>query len=357
MSKPLPTIEKKAYGITSDGFDIDLFILKNKSGMEISIITLGGIITSWTAKDKNDNYENIVLNYDTLSDYEINAPYLGAIIGRCGNRIANGTFNIDGKEYLLETNNGSNHLHGGLKGFDKKVWKAQTHLKASEVSLILSYESKDMEEGYPGNLKAQVTYTLNNDDELSVLYEATTDKPTVVNLTNHSYFNLSADFNNNILDHHVCINADTFLPVDQNMIPTGELRKVSKTPFDFNEPKQVGNEIDDNDQQLIYGNGYDHCWVLNQNGTEQTPAASVYHSKTGRFLEIFTDKPGVQFYTGNFLDETSAITATKKISNRSGLCLETQYFPDSPNQKKFPFIILKRGKKYKSKTSFKFSVK
>ena len=357
MLTPSFKIQKKLYGNTNEGVEVDLYILKNKNGMEISIITLGGIITSWTAKDKNDNYENIVLGYDTLSDYEINDPYLGAIIGRYGNRIANGTFKIDDKEYLLETNNGPNHLHGGLKGFDKKVWKAKTLLKESEVSLILSYESKDMEEGYPGNLKAQVTYTLNNNDELSVLYEATTDKPTVVNLTNHSYFNLSADFNNNVLDHHVYINAQTFLPVDQNMIPTGELREVLKTPFDFNEPKQVGDEIDENDQQLIYGNGYDHCWVLNQNGIEQTPAASVYHSETRRFLEIFTDKPGVQFYTGNFLDEALSSTGIKDFSSRSGLCLETQHFPDSPNQKSFPSVVLEHGEKYKSKTTFKFSVK
>ena len=193
-------------------------------------------------------------------------------------------------------------------------------------------------------------------DELSVLYEAITDKPTVVNLTNHSYFNLSADFNNNVLDHHVYINAQTFLPVDQNMIPTGKLREVSKTPFDFNEPKQVGDKIDDNNQQLIYGNGYDHCWVLNHNGIEQTPAASVYHSETGRLLEVFTEKPGLQLYTGNFLDEALSSTGIKDFSSRSGLCLETQYFPDSPNQKNFPYIVLDREEKYKSKTTFKFSV-
>ena len=255
---PIPTIDKTQFGKTMDGTDVDQYILSNNKGMEVRIITYGGIITSWTAVDKNGDYKDIVLGYNTLAEYEAETPYFGALIGRYGNRIAGGKFKIDDQEYTLAANNGPNHLHGGLKGFDKVVWDAKTIVSDSTVSLALSYLSKDMEEGYPGNLETKVTYTLNNEDELSVSYEATTDKPTIVNLTQHSYFNLTADFNQDILDHEVVINADSFLPVDNVLIPTGEFRDVNKTPFDFRKPKAIGQQINDKNTQLENGMGYDH---------------------------------------------------------------------------------------------------
>ena len=348
-------IDKIQFGETMDGTGVDLFILSNNNGMEVRIITYGGIITSWTAPDKNGDYKDIVLGYNTLAEYEAETPYFGALIGRYGNRIAKGKFSLDDQEYTLAVNNGVNHLHGGLKGFDKVVWDAKTIVSDSTVSLELSYLSKDMEEGYPGNLETKVTYTLNNKDELSVNYEATTDKPTIVNLTQHSYFNLTADFNQDILGHELVINADSFLPIDNTLIPTGEFRDVTGTPFDFKTSKAIGIHIDNENIQLKNGLGYDHCWVLNDQNTGVRFVASAYEPVSGRLLEVFSDEPGIQFYSGNFLDGTLPGKNNGVYQHRTGFCLETQHYPDSPNQKNFPSARLNPGEKYNSKTVFRLS--
>ena len=350
-------IDKIQFGETMDGTSVDQFILSNNNGMEIRIITYGGIITSWTAPDKNGNYKDIVLGYNTLAEYEAETPYFGALIGRYGNRIAKGKFSLDNQEYTLAVNNGVNHLHGGLKGFDKVVWDAKTIISDSTVSLELSYLSKDMEEGYPGNLETKVTYTLNNEDELSVSYEATTDKPTIVNLTQHSYFNLTADFNKDILGHELVINADSFLPVDKTLIPTGEFRDVTGTPFDFKTSKTIGTHIDNENIQLKNGLGYDHCWVLNDQDNGVRFVASAYEPISGRLLEVFSDEPGIQFYSGNFLDGTLPSKNKGMYQHRTGFCLETQHYPNSPNQENFTSVILKPGEKYKSKTVFRLAIK
>ena len=348
-------IDKILFGETMDGTDVDQYILSNNNRMEVSIITYGGIITSWTAPDKNGDYKDIVLGYNTLSEYEAETPYFGALIGRYGNRIAKGKFSLDDQEYTLAVNNGVNHLHGGLKGFDKVVWDAKTIVSDSTVSLELSYLSKDMEEGYPGNLETKVTYTLNNKDELSVNYEATTDKPTIVNLTQHSYFNLTADFNQDILGHELVINADSFLPVDNTLIPTGEFRDVTGTPFDFKTSKAIGIHIDNENIQLKNGLGYDHCWVLNDQNTGVRFVASAYEPVSGRLLEVFSDEPGIQFYSGNFLDGTLPSKNKGMYQHRTGFCFETQHYPDSHNQKNFPSVRLNPGEKYNSKTVFRLS--
>ena len=350
-------IDKIQFGETMDGTGVDQFILSNNNGMEVRIITYGGVITSWTAPDKNGDYKDIVLGYNTLAEYEAETPYFGALVGRYGNRIAKGKFSLDDQEYTLAVNNGVNHLHGGLKGFDKVVWDAKTIVSDSTVSLELSYLSKDMEEGYPGNLETKVTYTLNNKDELSVNYEATTDKPTIVNLTQHSYFNLTADFNQDILGHELVINADSFLPVDNTLIPTGEFRDVTGTPFDFKTSKAIGTHIDNENIQLKNGLGYDHCWVLNDQDTGVRFVASAYEPVSGRLLEVFSDEPGIQFYSGNFLDGTLTSKNNGVYQHRTGFCLETQHYPDSPNQKNFPSVRLNPGEKYNSKTVFRLAIK
>ena len=352
---PIMKIDKIQFGKTIDDIDVEQYIMSNNKGMEISIIDYGGIITSWTAADKKGDYKDIVLGFNTLGEYEAETPYFGALIGRYSNRIAEGKFNLEGQEYTLAVNNGVNHIHGGLKGFDKVVWDAKTILNDSTVSLELSYLSKDMEEGYPGNLKAKVTYTLNNEDELSVIYEATTDKPTIVNLTQHSYFNLTADFNQDILGHEIVINANSYLPVDDTLIPTGEFREVNKTPFDFRKSKAIGKQINDENAQLEIGNGYDHCWVLNDQDKGLRFVASAYEAVSGRLLEVYSDKPGIQFYTGNFLDGTLPTKSKGTYQIRTGFCLETQHYPNSPNQDNFPSVILNPGNKYKSKTVFRLS--
>ena len=354
---PLVNIEKKSFGKTKDGINISQYILKNRNGMEISVINYGAIITSLRAKDRDGNYKDIVLGFSNLSDYESNNPYFGALIGRYGNRINKGKFKLNGVEYTLAANNGENHLHGGVKGFDKVIWDVEEDVKDSSASLILSYLSSDMEEGYPGNLNVKVTYTLNNDDEFKVKYEAVTDKTTVINLTQHSYFNLSADLSKHILDHQITINADYFLPVDQTLIPIGELRDVGGTPFDFRESKRVGDDIDEVDTQLTFGNGYDHCWVLNSQDEGIRLVATAYDPLSGRLLEVFSNQPGIQFYSGNFLDGTLQSKYGSNYEFRSGFCLETQHYPDSPNQESFPSVILNPGEKYDTETIFRFSTR
>ncbi len=353
---PATSISKSPYGTTTDGRKIEQYILKNENGMTVEVITYGGIITKWTAPDKNGNFENIVLGYDSLAQYVKGSPYFGALIGRYGNRIAKGKFSIDGEEYTLATNDGPNHLHGGVLGFDKVIWTANEIQTEHGAALKLTYLSKDKEEGYPGNLKTTVIYELTKDNALEVSYEATTDKATVVNLSQHSYFNLSGDFSQNILDHELMIEADAFLPVDATLIPIGEIRPVLDTPFDFRKPKLIGKDIEMENDQLIKGKGYDHCWVLNEEETLRR-VASAYHAPSGRLLEVSTDEPAIQFYCGNFLDGTLPAPNGGTYGHRSGFCLETQHYPDAPNQTDFPSVLLKPGERYTSKTVFKFSVK
>lgn len=356
---PAVGFEKSDYGTTPEGEKIEMYSLQNSSGMRVDVITYGGIITSWTAPDKEGVYADIVLGYDSLAHYIASNPFFGALIGRYGNRIANGKFSIDGIQYSLATNDGPNHLHGGIKGYDKVVWSAAEPVVDSQaVHLKLSYLSKDMEEGYPGNLNIQVIYTLNADNSLDVSYEATTDKPTIVNLTQHSYFNLTGDFRQTILDHEVMLDADSYLPVDETLIPTGELADITGTPFDFRTPKAIGKEIGVEDGQLEKGLGYDHCWVLKNQGSGIRLAASAYDPESGRLLDIWSDEPAIQFYTGNFLDGTLPMKGGEgTYGHRTGFCLETQHYPDSPNQPDFPSVRLDPGEKYESFTSFKFSVK
>lgn len=354
------TIKTEDFGTTKDGEKVEKYTLSNGSGLEMAVISYGGIITSFKAPDKNGNYEDIVLGLDSVSQYENGSPYFGAIIGRYGNRIAKGKFTLDGKEYQLETNDGPNHLHGGNKGFDKVVWNVEPgNATENSASLKLTYTSKDGEGGYPGNLDVTVTYTLNKDNSLDIAYEATTDKKTIVNLTNHSYFNLSGDFSEKILDHVVEINADQYLPIDETLIPTGELRSVEGTPFDFTEPTRIGKglELENSNQQLKRGPGYDHCWVLNNQDSGVRFAASAYHPESGRFMEVYTNEPGLQFYTGNFLDGSLPAKGGGTYEKRTGFCMETEHYPDSPNQEGFPSVVLKPGEKYTTQTSYKFSVK
>tara|TARA_B100001057_G_scaffold478882_1_gene549838 strand:+ start:10715 stop:11857 length:1143 start_codon:yes stop_codon:yes gene_type:complete len=354
---PLVTIEKTDFGKTKQGLIVDMFTLKNQNGMEFSAINFGGIITSWKAADRYGNYEDVVLGFNNISQYEEESPYFGAIIGRYANRIAKGKFSLNQEDFALATNNGENHLHGGLKGFDKVIWDVTEVVSDSTSSLVFTYTSKDMEEGYPGNLNAQVTYTLDNDDKLTVKYEATTDKTTIINLTQHSYFNLSSALNKNILDHEIVINSDSFLPVDSTLIPTGEIKSVNQTPFDFRQPRKIGDQISDQNIQLSYGNGYDHSWVINNQNQGIRFVASAYEPESGRVLEIFSDQPGLQFYSGNFLDGTIKSKSGHVYEFRSGFCLETQHYPNSPNEKSFPSVILKPGEKYSTTTEFKFSNK
>ena len=350
-------MRKEHYDTTPEGEAVEQCTLLNENGLEIKIITYGGRISSLKAPDREGVLKDIVLGFDSLEDYTNENPYFGAIIGRFGNRIAGGKFSLDGRLYELATNNEENHLHGGKKGFDKVIWNAEEN-QSSRNSLKLSYLSKHMEEGYPGNLKVSVTYILEEDNTLEVYYEAVTDQKTILNLTQHSYFNLSGNFSEDIHDHEVRINANEFLPVNGSLIPTGELRKVESSAFDFREPKKVGQEIKDDDEQLKLANGYDHCWIINNREEGLSFAASAHDQISGRFLEVYTSEPGMQFYTGNSLDGSLPQKGGKgNYGKRSGFCFETQHFPDSPNQEKFPSVVLEPEEVFSSKTLFKFSVK
>lgn len=351
------SIEKKEYGTTPAGQKVAIYILKNQKGMEVNIMTYGGIITSLKVPNKAGISEEVVIGFNNLEQYTKDNPYFGAVIGRFGNRIAKGKFTLDGKEYSLAINNPPNALHGGPEGFHRVNWSAEEAKGGDEARLKLKYLSKDMEEGYPGNLTVFVTYTLKGDNSLDVMYEATTDKKTVVNLTQHSYFNLSADFTKPILDHEITIDADKLVPVAATLIPTGELTDVTNTAFDFRKPKAIGKEIEAKEEQLKNGLGYDHCWVLNNQDKGARFAASAYDSTSGRLLEVYTDQPGIQFYSGNFLDGTLPMRNGGTYARRTGFCLETQHYPDSPNQKDFPTTVLNPGENYKTKTTFKFSVR
>lgn len=357
MQKPV-SITKVKYGSTVDNKKVEKFTLENEGGIQVDIITYGGRITSLRTAGKNGKMQNIVIGFDNLAQYEKQNPFFGALVGRYGNRIAKGKFSLNDTEYTLAKNNGENNLHGGLIGFDKVVWKViDVKESDSTASLKLSYLSKDMEEGFPGNLLTIITYTLNKDNSLDVLYEATTDLTTVVNLTQHSYFNLSGDFSKTIVDHQMEINADKFVAIDSSLIPTGELALVKGTPFDFRKSKLINESINTENKQIELGGGYDHCWVLNDIEVGYRSVAKVYHSGTGRTLEVLTDQPGMQFYTGNFLDGTLSAPNGGTYAKRSGFCLETQHFPDSPNHPEFPSVILEPEEKYLTKTTFRFSAK
>ena len=353
-----PKVTSKFFGKTSDGKYAYLYTLKNANGMKADITNYGAIVVSLYAADKNGKFADIVLGYDNLEDYVKETPYFGAIVGRYGNRIGKGKFTIDGKEYSLAVNNDENHLHGGIKGFDKVVWDATVFETEDSVGLELIHVSKDGEEGYPGNLTSIVRYSLTDNDELKVEYEAFTDKKTVVNLTHHGYFNLAGQGTGEILDHYMMLNADRFTPVDEGLIPTGELKPVKGTDFDFTKPTKIGERINNRDPQLIFGKGYDHNWVLNREDDDSMAlAAEVYEPTTGRVMTVTTTEPGIQFYSGNFLDGTLTGKKNKVYNFRNGFCLETQHYPDSPNQSNFPSVILKPGEKYETTTVYKFSTK
>ncbi len=338
-------VTKKLWGKVDDK-EVFLYTLTNKHGDEVKISNYGGTITSWVTPDKNGNRSNIVIGFDSLNDYLQKPPYFGAIVGRYGNRIGDAKFELGGQVYHLAANNGKNHLHGGIKGFDKEVWEASVP-NDSIPSLLLSYVSKDGEEGYPGNLQVTVTYTLSDDDALTIEYNAQTDKPTPVNLTNHSYFNLTGDISHTILDHTLMINANGYTPVDTSLIPTGEIKSVRGTAFDFTQPKKIGKDIG-----MVKG-GYDHNFVLNKKDDSLSLAAVLSDSLSGRELRVFTTQPGLQFYTGNFLDGKFINRDKKPVNQHDALCMETQHFPDSPNKPQFPSTILKPGEKYHSVTKYK----
>src|SRR5215468_5251962 len=352
-SKKKAGVEQKDFG-TRDGRPVILYTLTNSHGVEVRAMNYGGIILSIRVPDSKGQLGDIVLGHEELQGYTPNLPYLGAIVGRFANRIANGTFTLDGKTYTLPKNDGPNTLHGGVtRTFDKVVWDGEA-LKGKNA-VAFSYLSKDGEEGFPGNLKVTVTYTLTDSNELVIDYAATTDKATPINVSQHSYFNLKGQGNGDILDHEIMLSADRFTPVDKNLIPTGELRAVKGTPFDFTTSTRIGARIEDPYEQMVLGHGYDHNFVLNRKGAGLSLAARVYEPTTGRVLEVTTTQPGVQFYTGNFLDGSVTGKEGHVYNRRYGLCLETQHFPDSPNQPKFPSTILKPGQHYKTTTVFKFS--
>jgi aldose 1-epimerase len=348
-------IEEQPFGTTKEGKKITLYTLTNSHHMEVRAMNYGAIIVSLRVPDRKGQVADVVLGHDTLEGYFDNSPHLGGLVGRYANRIANGSFSLDGVKYSLPKNNGPNTLHGGIKGFDQAVWQG-TPLKG-QAGVAFSYLSPDGEEGFPGNLKVKVSYSLTEANELVITYEATTDKPTVLNLSQHSYFNLAGEGAGDILNHEAMINADRFTPVDSTMIPTGELRPVKGTPLDFRTQTKVGARIDDNYEQLVLGKGYDHNFVINRKAEGLVLAARAYEPVSGRVMEISTDQPGVQFYTGNFLDGTVTGKQGHVYKQRYGLCFETQHFPDSPNHREFPSAVLRPGQTFHSRTILKFSAK
>jgi len=336
------------------------YTLKNTHRMELRVLDYGGIIVSLAVPDRTGRVDDVVLGFDRLEDYERSSPYFGAIIGRFGNRIARGRFTLDGRTYTLATNDGHNHLHGGVKGFDKVMWEVSPFERQDSTGLMLRYTSRDGEEGYPGTVRATVTYTLTEGNELIFDYEATSDRATPVNLTHHSYFNLAGEGEGDVLGHVLTLNANSFTPVDSTLIPTGEIRSVAGTPFDFRAPTAIGARIGQDDEQLRYGRGYDHNFVLDKDHdvpASTTLAARVFEPSSGRVMEVHTTEPGVQFYSGNFLDGTLRGKKGTVYSPRSGFTLETQHFPDSPNHPDFPSTILAPGREYRSRTLLRFGVR
>ena len=345
------SIEKEPFGKTPEGEQVELYTLANKNGLRVKIMTYGATITSVETPGRDGRTENIILALDSLDNYIKGHPYLGSTVGRFANRIAKGKFSIEGKEYTLATNNDANHLHGGEKGFDKAVWKAEEIKGDNFVGLKFTHISPDGDEGYPGKLTAVVTYSLTNDNELRMEYEAETDKPTVLNLTNHTYWNLAGGGNGDVLEHSLTLNADRYLPVDKGLIPTGEMKPVEGTPMDFTKPMAIGSRIGQ------VGSGYDHCYVLNKSegSAEPTLVAKITEPTSGRVMEIFTTQPGVQLYTGNFLDGKLS-GGGKAFKKHYAFCLETQHYPDSPNRPEFPTTLLRPGEKYHHTTIHKFGV-
>ncbi|MFZ1932318.1 MAG: aldose epimerase family protein [Thermoguttaceae bacterium] len=346
------SVHKELLGKTSDGVDVDLYTLTNSKGLRVKIMTYGATIISVETPDRNGKAENVTLSLDKLDEYLKGHPFFGSTVGRFANRIAKGKFTLDGKQYTLAGNDHGNHLHGGTKGFDKYVWDAKPVETADAVGVVFTHESPDGDEGYPGKLNAKVTYSLTNDNELKMEYEATTDKPTIVNLTNHTYWNLTAAADD-VLGHELTLNADFYLPVDKGLIPTGELKNLKGTPMDFTKAAAIGSRI-----AKVEG-GYDHCYVLNKKPGEAKSlslAATLYEPKSGRVMQIYTTEPAIQFYTGNFLDGTQQ-RGGKKFTQHYGFCLETQHFPNSPNKPSFPSVLLKPGETYTHKTVHKFGVK
>jgi aldose 1-epimerase len=352
-----PTMSRAPFGSLPDGTGLELFTLRNASGMEVSVTNYGGIITALQVPDRNGKLGDITLGYDSIEGYLKSSPYFGAIIGRYGNRIGKAQFKLDGKTYKLPANDGPNTLHGGLKGFDKVVWQAEPFERTGERGIVFSYVSPDGEEGFPGTLTTRVTYTLTDKNELAFDYHATTDKTTVVNLTQHAYFNLAGDGAGDVLGHELTIPADRFTPVDATLIPTGEQASVEGTPFDFRTQTAIGARIGSDDEQVKRGKGYDHNFVLNRSGDGLVLAARVEEPKSGRVMEVHTTEPGVQFYSGNFLDGSITGKGGHVYNLRNGFCLETQHFPDSPNKPKFPSTTLQPGQEYKSRTVYTFSTK
>ena len=351
------TIAKTAFGECADG-PVSLYTLTNGNGMTVKITNYGGIVTSIIVPDKSGKMGEVTLGFDNLEGYLGDHPYFGSIIGRYGNRIGKGTFSIDGKKYELATNNGSNHLHGGVKGFDKVLWEAKPLESSKEVGVQLNYISPDGEEGYPGQLSVKMTYTLNNNNELKMNYQAKTNQTTHCNLTNHTYFNLAGPGAETILNHELTLVSDFFTPVDETLIPTGELRQVSGTPFDFRKARKIGDALAvEGNKQLEIGGGIDHNFVLTKTTEDLELAAILYEAGSGRVVEVLTTEPGVQFYTGNFLNGTVTGREGVAYPHRSGLCLETQHYPDSPNKPKFPTTLLSPEEKYETTTVYKFSVR
>ncbi|HEV7991294.1 MAG TPA: aldose epimerase family protein [Gemmatimonadaceae bacterium] len=351
------SVHKTAYGKAPDGTIVDAYTMRNRNHVAVQVITWGGTITNFGTPDKAGKFADIVLGFDSLPDYLHNTPYFGVLVGRYGNRIARGKFALDGKSYTLAINNAPNHLHGGLKAFDKVVWTGEQVQSDTAVGVTLTHVSPDGDEGYPGTLTAKVTYTLNDRNELVIDYQATTDKATPVNLTNHTYWNLRGEGNGDILSHQLMINADSMTPVDSTLIPTGQITPVSGTPFDFKTPTAIGARIDQDDQQIKNGHGYDHNLVLNRGAKgELVHAARLTEPTSGRSLDIYTTEPGVQYYSGNFLDGTTVGKSGHKYQRRSGVALETQHYPDSPNKPQFPTTILKPGQTYHTRTVFKVGV-
>ncbi len=350
------SIPKEPFGKTADGEQTYVFTLRNSSGMEVKITNYGGTITQIKVPDRNKKFDDVALGFDNLDGYtsKINTAYFGATIGRYGNRIAHGTFTLNGHEYHIPINNGPNSLHGGLKGFDKRVWDAKEVSDGNGPALELRYLSRDGEEGFPGNLNVTVRFSLGNKNELRIDYTATTDKDTVLNLTNHSYFNLAGAGSETVLNHKLTLRADRFTPIDSTLIPTGAIQSVAGTPFDFRKPTAIGARINEDNQQLKFGKGYDHNFVLNSNGDSLALAAKVEEPSSGRVMEVLTTQPGIQFYSGNFLDgKIHGIGGAYRY--RSALALETQHFPDSPNHSNFPTTVLHPGQRFHSTTIYRFS--
>ncbi|MEI6323247.1 MAG: aldose epimerase family protein [bacterium] len=357
MNAAEPSITSKSFGTTTNGTKVTLFTLTNSKGASVTISNYGGIVTSLKMPDREGKFSDIVLGFRTLPEYETKSPYFGCLVGRYGNRIASGKFTLDGKTYQLARNNNGQSLHGGLKGFDKVVWEAAPLMTKQGPSLKLTYISKDGEEGYPGTLTVTATYTLTNKNELKLVCRATTDKKTIVNLTHHSYFNLAGQGRGDILNHIVTLKSDRFTPVDKKLITTGKIASIKGTPFDFRQPTTIGARINEKAEQLKIAKGYDHNWVAAKLSGQLGVVATVEDPKSGRVMEVLTTAPGFQFYTGNFLDGTLTGKGGKIYNFRNGFCIEPQHYPDSPNHKNFPTVVLKPGQTYKNTIIYRFSAK